>query len=228
IYDSTNWSDSPSLDMWKYGLMIETGSAANGILIGNSTTGLTLASNAAHGIEMYTTCASTSGSNSIESLYSKTVMTGAAGVGGRARFHLYTQVALGGWCNALKAHMEFGNTGKVTGMASALCAELALDAGITSGGHYAPLESELTCTQTGGVGAGTSFLFCNVGGHATGITTLNTSGYLFELGENIVDTASGMIDSASITATNFSHRIRIRALGVDMWIGVHTDPDFTT
>jgi len=34
IYDSTNWSDSPSLDKWKYGLLVEGASATVGGLIG--------------------------------------------------------------------------------------------------------------------------------------------------------------------------------------------------
>ncbi len=86
---------------------------------------------------MYTTCAST-GSTNAEPFYVKSTMTGATCVGGRARFHLYTNVALGGWSNALKAYAEYGAAGKTTGLGSALCAEMVLSAG-TSSGTYAPL-----------------------------------------------------------------------------------------
>jgi hypothetical protein len=141
---------------------------------------------------------------------------------------MYTNVALGGWCNPLKAHMEFGATGRVTGLASCFCSDLVLSVGTTQGG-YTTFESNIIADSAVSTGTVTSFLRCNIAGaDGTGKTTLNTNVYLFEFGEGIVDTGSGLIDSASITATNFTHRIRIRVLGVDMWIGAHTDPDFTT
>ncbi len=198
------------------------------IAFGTSAAPVTLATYENHGAAIYTTSASTDASNSVEAMYVKSVMTGAAGVGGRSRFHLYTNVALGGWCNALKGFMEFGASGRVTGLASVFCADLELSVGTVSG-SYTVYEANIIADAAVSTGTLTSFARFNIAGtNSTGKTTLNTNGYLFDLGEGIVDTASGLIDSASITATNFTHRIRIRALGVDMWFGVHTDPDFTT
>ncbi|MGD2144985.1 MAG: hypothetical protein PVF54_10950, partial [Anaerolineae bacterium] len=82
---------------------------------------------------------STSGSSSVQPFKTKTTMSGASGVGGRVLHHMYTNVALGGWANALKAYTEFGSSGSVSGLGSAVCAEMKMSAG-TSSGTYAPIE----------------------------------------------------------------------------------------
>ena len=158
--------------------------------------------------DMYTTCASTSASTSAESFYVKHVMTGAAGVGGRARFHMTANVALGGWANALKAHVVFGDSGRVTGLASAFCAELELSAGTTQG-TYAPLESEIVLVSGDSTGTATSFLYMNSSG--TGKATFDTNGYLFELGAGMTP-ASGKIiyDNTGTDPTNSNGSLRFR------------------
>ena len=151
-------------------------------------------------------------------------MTGAAGVGGRARFHLTTNVALGGWSNALKAHVEYGATGKTAGMGSALLAELALSAG-TVDGTYAPLESELVAGSGASTGTSTSFLYCNIGG--ADAATVNTNGYLLELGAGVVDTADGLFDTIDADDADFNACLKIKIGGVDYFIGLSTTNAFT-
>lgn len=164
---------------------------------------------------LYTTCSSTSGSTSAESFYVKNTMTGAAGVGGRARFHMYTNVALGGWSNALKAYAEYGASGKTTGMGSALCAELALSAG-TSSGTYAPLESEVVVGASGSLGTSTSFLYMNC--DTTGEAAFNAGGYLFELGANISSATGEMFSTDDAAAA--THSLKIKINGTDYWLMV--------
>jgi hypothetical protein len=101
--------------------------------------------------------ASTSGSVSVEPLLMTTTMTGAGGVGGRAKFAMTTNVALGGWSNALKADVTYGASGRTTGLGSAFVAELTLSAG-TSSGTYAPLEVELNLPASASTGTATSFV----------------------------------------------------------------------
>jgi len=159
-------------------------------------------------VESYITCASTSTSVSAEGLYMKTTMTGAAGVGGRARFHMYTNVALGGWSNALKAYTEYGAGGRTTGLGSALCAEIVLSAG-TSSGTYAPLESEISFGTTGVTGTATSFLYMNTAGTAR--TAFDTSGYLFELGAGMTPATGKMIyDHTGTDPANTNGSLRFR------------------
>lgn len=146
---------------------------------------------------MTTTNASTSGSTSAEPFLVSNTQTGAAGVGGRARFYMTTNVALGGWSNALKAHVVYGASGKTTGMGSAFCAEMQMSAG-TSSGTYAPLESEVVTATGSSCGTATSFLYMNNSG--TGTTVMNSaSGYLFEIGAGISDTAGGVFEAETNT-----------------------------
>jgi len=160
--------------------------------IATSSSPLTLSTYADHGFILYTTCASTDGSNSVEPVYVKSVMTGAAGVGGRARFHMYTNVALGGWSNALKAHAEYGASGSTAGLGSAFCAETVLSAG-TSSGTYTALEAELVFGTTGVTGTKTSFLYCNTDGTAK--TAFDTNGVFLHIGAGITAAAGKFVSA---------------------------------
>ena len=156
---------------------------------------------------LYSTCASVHASTSAEPFYVKSVMTGAAGVGGRARFHLYSDVALGAWCNPLKAHMEFGSSGRVTGLASAVCGEVELSASCTQG-HYAAFEAELLAGSGAKLGGGTSALYVN------GIDTdglLNDQACLFEIGAVFTSDAAHMwYDHQGTDPTNAEEWVRVR------------------
>lgn len=93
-------------------------------------------------VSMYFTSSNTTSTNA-EPFYVKSTMTGAGGYGGRCRFHTYSNVASGSNVMALKSQMEFGDSGTVTGLAAALCAELVMpDANTGSGGAYTVLELE--------------------------------------------------------------------------------------
>jgi len=128
---------------------------------------------------LYTTNASTSGSTSAEPFLVSNTQTGAGGVGGRARFYMTTNVALGGWSNALKAAVTYGASGRTTGLGSVFCSELTLSAGTTSG-TYTCLEGEIVLGAGASTGTTTSFMYFNVSGAAA--TTFDSNGVLFELG----------------------------------------------
>ena len=154
-------------------------------------------------VDIYSTCASTSASTSAEPFYMKSTMTGAAGVGGRARFHMYTNVALGGWSNALKAYTEYGASGSTTGLGTALCAEITLSAGTTSG-TYAPLESEIVLGTGASTGTKTGFIYMAASG--ANKAAMDTSGVLFKL--DGLTAASGKLFQVN-TAAAASHALRI-------------------
>jgi len=166
----------------------------------------------------------TSGASAFEPITCTTTMTGVGATGGRARFYMTTNVALGGWSNALKANVVYGASGRTTGLGSAFCAELQLSAGTTSG-TYAPLESEVVTGSGGSTGTATSFLYMNVTDDAA---TFNTNGYLFELGSGVVDTTSGLFDVATTTPTSveFDAQLRIRVGGVNYYIPLSADTAF--
>lgn len=177
-------------------------------------------------VSIYATCGNT-GSTNAEPFYVKSVMTGVGGTGGRTKFHLYTNVALGGWANALKAYTEFGASGRITGLGSAFCAELLLSAGTTQG-TYAPLESELVADSAVSTGSATSFLHCNIAGsNSTGKTTINTNGYFFEIGDGIADTVGGMFEAEVNTdSMSMTHVLRVKIDGTAYFIPLNTAKTF--
>lgn len=124
------------------------------------------------------TSASTSGSTSVEPLNLDTTMTGAGGVGGRAKFTLTTNVALGSWSNALKGEVTYGASGRTAGLGSAICAEMTLSAG-TSAGTYSPIEVELNMGAGALTGTLTSLYHASVNGAAAG--TFDDNGYVINL-----------------------------------------------
>ena len=190
---------------------------------GTSTVPLEIKTHENIPVKLYFTSASADASHSVESIYLKTTMTVAAGVGGRARFHLYTNVKLGGWCNALKGYSEFGSAGGVTGLASAVCAEISMPNAAQSGGTFAPLESELIMNTSSNCAAGTALLYMAVSG--AGIAAFKADGYLFIL-DGPTDTANGMFDASAVSGVDSTHALRIRINGTPYFIPIHTSVGF--
>jgi hypothetical protein len=168
------------------------------------------------------TSASTSGSTSVEPFVVESVMTGIGGVGGRSRFQLDTNVALGGWANALKAVTKFGAAGRVTGLASALCAEMDLSAGTTQG-NYAPLEIELNMGTGASTGTKTALLYASVNG--AGAAAFDTAGVIFNL--QGLTAASGKAFAASVKdGVKSTHSLRIQIGTTLYYIPLSTAADF--
>ena len=208
------WFYNATSRKYEYGVYNSSGTVKSvfnedGMLIGNGST-------------ISKSSASTSGTTSVENIVAETTLTGAGGVGGRSRFQLDTNVALGDWANALKGITVFGATGAVTGLGSAICAELTLSAG-TAAGTYAPLEIELNLAAGALTGTQTALIYASVNGAASG--TFDDNGALISL--NGVEIGAGHIFQASAkTAINATHAMKIKVLGVDYFIPCHTSADF--
>ena len=171
-----------------------------------------------------TTNASTSASVSAESLLVSNTQTGIGGVGGRARFYMTTNVALGGWSNALKADVLYGAAGRTTGLGSSFCAELTLSAGTTSG-TYAPLEIELNAPTAAKAGTASSFIYMNATDTAAVINA--ATGYLFEIGAGVTDTAGGIFEAETNTdSMSMTHVLKIRIAGTAYYIPLNTSKAF--
>lgn len=198
----------------------------NLIKIGTSSAVITLTAGTPR-FEIHTTNAGTSGSTSAEPMLLSTTLTGVGQVGGRARFLLSTNVALGGWSNAIKGIVEYGASGRTNGLGSAVLGEILLSAGTTQG-TYAPLETELVANSAVSTGTATSFLYGNIAGsNGTGKTTINTNGYFFELGAGVVTTTDGMFEEVTVTAAQvFDAALKVRIGGVDYFIGLADDKTF--
>jgi hypothetical protein len=164
-------------------------------------------------VNITTSSASTSGSSSVEPLLVSTTMTGAGGVGGRAKFLTTIDAALGGWSNAVKGEVVYGTSGRTTGLGSAVLAEMTLSAG-TSAGTYAPLELELNVPSGASTGTLTSFIYASQQG--TGVTTMDTNGRFINLVG--VTAGAGKMWKTGTTLGTAAGGLRCRIAGTDYWL----------
>ncbi len=176
----------------------------------------------ANALKLTATSASTSASTNVEPLVFSSTMTGAGGVGGRARFQLNANAALGGWANALKAITVLGTSGKVTGLGSALVAELTLSAGATDG-TYAPLEIELNLGEGAKTGTATALIYASVNGDGAG--AFDDYGYALYLA-GLTAESGHVFQASAVTGVNSTHALRINIGGTPYFIPLHTSKAF--
>ena len=181
-------------------------SLSGSLALGSSGSPISLAAGAPKQT-LYATSSSTNGSSSVESFLVYTTMTGAGGVGGRARFYMTANVALGGWSNALKAEVVYGASGRTTGLGSAFCAEMTLSAG-TSSGTYAPLEIELNLGSGALTGTATAFMYLSAQGADVG--TFDDNGFLFILAGVSSGSAHLWYDHQGTAPANVEEWLRVK------------------
>jgi hypothetical protein len=179
--------------------------------LGTSGSKMNLAAQPDHAIDINTTSPSVDAANSVRPIHMISEMTGIGGVGGRAEFEMTTNVALGGWSNAVKAFANYQASGKTTGLGSAMLAELTLSAG-TSDGNYAPMECEINIPSGASLGTKTKFMHLSVQG--ADVTNMDDSGYLFSL-NGLTIGSSKMIQANTDQPT---HAIRIDVDGTDYFL----------
>ena len=187
---------------------------------GAYTTSLDIASDGA--IDLTYSSTSTSGSTSVEPIVMENTMTGAGGVGGRARFQLNADAALGGWSNAVKAISVYGASGSTSGLGSAFVAEMTLSAGTTSG-TYAPLEIELNAPT--GTDTGTLTSFIHISTQGDDVATIDDNVRLFNLAG--VTAGSTHVFQTGGTAANVAGSLKVRVAGTDYYIVLY-DGQVTT
>jgi hypothetical protein len=164
----------------------------DGAVINNSTITGTVTSTAVSNIAV--TNATTGSSNAAASTTTLT-LTGVGGVGWASKSDLEANVALGAYANGLYGYLEFGASGRVTGLASGTVGEVVLSAGCTQG-TYAAIEAEVGMPSGAVTGTNTSFLYLS--SYGADKATFDTSGTLFNLagvtkgsGKLLQDTTSG-------------------------------------
>ena len=164
-------------------------------------------------LDITTTSDSTNGSSSVEPVLVSTTMTGAGGVGGRAKFLTTINAALGAWSNALKGEVVYGTSGRTTGLGSAVLAEMTLSAG-TSAGTYAPLELELNVPSGASTGTLTSFIHASMQG--AGVATMDTNGRFINIVG--VTAGAGKMWKTGTTLGTAAGGLRCRIAGTDYWL----------
>ena len=159
------------------------------------------------------TTTNTATSGTYQPLVVSTTMSGAGADGGRAKFDMTTNVALGSFSNALKAEVTYGATGRTTGLGSAFVAEMTLSAG-TSSGTYAPLELELNMPTGASTGTLTSFIHASMQGAA--VATMDTNGRFINLVG--VTAGAGKMWKTGTTLGTAAGALRCRIAGTDYWL----------
>ena len=152
------------------------------------------------------TTTNTATSGTYQPLVVSTTMSGAGADGGRAKFDMSTNVALGSFSNALKAEVTYGASGRTTGLGSAFAAEMTLSAG-TSSGTYAPVEIELNLGSGASTGTATSLIYASVNGAAA--ATFDTNGFIM----NFAGLTAGAGDAIATPGATFAATATGTALG---------------
>ncbi len=169
------------------------------------------------------TTTNTATTGTYQPLVVSTTMSGAGADGGRAKFDMTTNVALGSFSNALKAEVTYGASGRTTGLGSAFVAEMTLSAG-TSAGTYAPVEIELNAGSGASTGTTTSLLFASVNG--AGAATVDTNGYLLNLA-GVTVAGAKLAATGTITNVNeITHGLRVKIAGSDYYLLAATAANF--
>lgn len=183
----------------------------DGLGLGASGSAMDLGSTATNkAVAIYTTSSSTTAGTSVEPFYFESTMTGAGGVGGRAKFKLSVEAALGGWANAIKGETTFAAAGSVTGLGSVFCGDLTLSTG-TSGGSYAVFEGNIIAGASASTGTQTVFFQLNADGADE--DTVDSNAFLFGFGDAL-DAASGKFIDTDKTAEAAYGGIRVKIDGV--------------
>jgi len=169
------------------------------------------------------TTTNTATSGTYQPLVVSTTMSGAGADGGRAKFDMTTNVALGSFSNALKAEVTYGASGRTTGLGSAFVAEMTLSAG-TSAGTYAPVEIELNLGTSASTGTASSLIYASVNGD--GKATMDTNGYLLNLA-GVTVAGAKLAATGTITNVNeITHGLRVKIAGSDYYLLAATAANF--
>lgn len=162
------------------------------------------------------TTTNTATSGTYQPLIVSTTMSGAGADGGRAKFDMTTNVALGSFSNALKAEVTYGASGRTIGLGSAFVAEMTLSAG-TSSGTYAPIEIELNAPSGASTGTRTSFIYASAQG--AGVGTVDDNAVFFNL-QGVTAGAGHMVVAGSTLGTAYGG-LRVRVGNTNYWVPLY-------
>ena len=162
------------------------------------------------------TTTNTATSGTYQPLVVSTTMSGAGADGGRAKFDMTTNVALGSFSNALKAEVTYGASGRTTGLGSAFVAEMTLSAG-TSSGTYAPLELELNAPASASTGTMTSFIYASTQG--ANVAAVDSNAVFFNL-QGLTAGAGKMLVAGTTLGTAYGG-LRVRVGSTNYWVPLY-------
>jgi len=167
------------------------------------------------GICFDVTSAST-GSSVIKPIDLTLTMTGTGGLAQSFKSLLDVDARLGSYANAIYGIIDFTG-GSITGLGSAICAEMLMGAAMTAAGTYGVLELELGIPASWTAVQSLSLIYAQVyGGDGTALGLFNHSAYLLNVvGLGAADTGHIFHTIATPTGTH-GLRILIDGVGYDI------------
>ena len=150
--------------------------------------------------------------------YIEEELTGIGGSGVASQVYANTNVKLGTYVAAVYAVMDFETVGGVTGVASAVCAEMIMPgSNTTTFGTFAPLKLDIVCPASWAY-TQTSVSFIRARASGDTVASWVTNGYLFDLagmGVAAEDTPAvfHLLKAADVAAA--THGLRILVDGVE-------------
>ena len=192
------------------------------IIIGNSTTAITLAAAAQRAISIVTTCALTTGSlKSVEIAQTHTGANTASNVE-VMKVQFTSDVKTGAWVNAIFGRTNYTANGWAYGSGSAICGELSLPPGGSHSGQgtYSVFQAELDVpTSAVGIGSECSIFDINVWGDQKAL--FDDSGFLFSI-TGVTAAANDFFYLSDVTLTKCDGFLKCRVLGVTYYIPLTT------
>ena len=177
------------------------------IIIGDSTTAITLAAAAQRAISIVTTCALTTGS--IKSMEIAQTHTGANTASNIEvlKVQLTSDVKTGAWVNAIFGRINYTANGYAYGSGSAICGELSMPAGGPGQGTYSVFQAEIDIpTGATAIGHETSVFDINIWGGKKDL--FDDHGYFF--------TITGI--ASATTHFWFENTLKCKVLGTDWYL----------
>lgn len=157
------------------------------------------------------------GTEAVQSYFESTY-TGIGGIGQCLKAYLATNVAGGSYLTALYGVLDLKTAGGVTGLGSAVCAEVILPGGAAGIGTIGVLEIELGCSASWASSQAVNLIWAQAYGNATAIGLFNHSGNFMHLvGLGAADTGHIFHTVASGTGTH-GLRIMIDGVGYDIML----------
>ena len=112
---------------------------------------------------------------------------------------LSTNVTLGSYATTLYGVLDLKTAGGVTGLGSAVCAELIMPGGAAGIGTFGALELECTCPASWTSSQSVSLIFANISGTTSG--KFDDEGYFLNLYGGFNSATGHMLYSHAITST---------------------------
>ena len=199
-----------------------TGTHDRGLGIGISGAAIAYTTVTDQAITVYNTCNTQSAGTEFEPVRFNTVLTGSGQIGGRVRVHMETNVTLGNYANAFKASTDLKSAGGVTGLISAVCAELVAAAKAQSG-TQAVLEVEMVTVGSATFSANCSLIYSNISGNGSANSSFLRNGNIWRFdGLGAADTDPDIFHTNGGQATSHGLRINIGGVAYDILLSVST------